>query len=534
MLFVFSGRGARADTATSPEQANTEWQTAEQAEQAEPTDAEGRTQPSPAGETPDKAPEASASGTGPAEEEYMSAQNLDLSNIQFAPPRNETQAMGAPDDGPETALEREEAEPVFDFGEKGSPQSGENVLTLLKACRLAVKHHPLTEEAVATKDEEEANYGEARSVYFPRISLSANLGPSQDLDTDVTEYGDTTLAVTQTIFNFGGLQSDVAAARLKADSARLRFARTNEDIAALAINSYLTILQAQELVDVYNEALDFYQKLLDTFWERYNTGISSKADAQKVQVSLKSTESQLVVQNEQLKTAREPVAKYHQGAGGGGGERRPSAFRGPQGHCGGILRTRPGKQHQPQGHQCGNRGPGGNRLLHPNGIPPCPSDTGWRSKNEFEKIDGYKQTLDAQLTLNWNLFNGFGTNERIKKQQAILRRLKAGKRSTELEVQNIITDAFNSFDASQQEYLLAKQAYEDSVYLMSLYLSEFDLGIRTPAGPDHGQGRTDQRGCAGSQRPVHQDPGRIEHRSGRRPTGRGSGPPVGQRFFLMD
>ncbi len=60
-----------------------------------------------------------------------------------------------------------------------------------------------------------------------------------------------------------------------------------------------------------------------------------------------------------------------------------------------------------------------------------------------------------------------------------MRRLKATKRSAELEIRNVLTDALNTYAASAEEYKLAKEAFGSSVSLMSLYLSEFDLGIRT-------------------------------------------------------
>ena len=55
----------------------------------------------------------------------------------------------------------------------------------------------------------------------------------------------------------------------------------------------------------------------------------------------------------------------------------------------------------------------------------------------------------------------------------------ATKEATELDIRNILSDAFNAYQSSEKEFQLAKDAYDSSVYLMGLYLSEFDLGIRT-------------------------------------------------------
>ncbi|OEU65794.1 MAG: transporter [Desulfovibrio sp. S3730MH75] len=367
-----------------------------------------------------------------------------------------------------------------DIGSQANATNGTSgpALSLLEACQLAISNHPLVESSRSSRMESEADYGIAKSVYMPRIDLNAQVGPSHNLDTDTTKYGEGSVSVTQTLFDFGGLQDGVASAKLKADSAKLRLARTNEDIAALAVNSYFTILQAQELLNVQNDALDFYNQLLDTFWERFNAGISSKADAAKVEVSLRATQSQLTVQNQQLKTAKlllENIIRQtvHQVETNVGLLKIDITQSLDESYASALennvsLRAFTADIHSQE------------KVVSVKDSEYLPS-IGYRlqAKNEMQKIDGYKATLDAQVTLDWNLFNGFATDERVKKEQAVLRRMVATKHATELEIKNILSDAFNAYNSSVKEFELAKEAYDGSVYLMGLYLSEFDLGIRT-------------------------------------------------------
>lgn len=358
----------------------------------------------------------------------------------------------------------------------GSPV--DKPLTLLEACKLAVKKHPLVASSRYSSLEKMADYGIAKSVYYPRIDFQGQAGPSHNLDTHTTSYGESSVSLTHTLYNFGGLRDSVDSARLKAEGAKYRLSRTNEDIAALAINSYLTVLQAQEMLRVYNSALEFYQKLLETFWERYNAGISSKADAQKVEVSLRSTQSQLTVQNQQLSTAKllleniikQPVHSVAKDVNILQMEIEGTledvykvalennvslrAFQSEIDSQEKAVSTKNADYYPSLGYQV-------------------------KAKSEFQEVDGYENSLDAQLTVNWNLFGGFATDEGVKKEEAVLKRLIATKQATELQVQNVLSDAFNAYKSSEQEFRLAKEAYDSSVYLMSLYLSEFDLGIRT-------------------------------------------------------
>ena len=357
-------------------------------------------------------------------------------------------------------------------------EADDNVLTLYEACELAIQNHPLVESSRSSKLESEADYGIARSVYFPRIDLKSQLGPSHYLDDGTTTYGEGALSVTQTIFNFGGLQNGVDSAELKAVGAKLRYARTQEDIAALVINSYFTILQAQELVSIYETSLDFYKKLLDTFWERYNAGISSKADAQKVEVSMKGAESQLTIQNQQLKTAKnlleniikQPVDRVDTDIDtmkiNIEGTMDDAFVRALDNNV--SLRAYKAEIEAQE------------KVIKSRNSEYLPS-FGYRlqAKNEFQKVDGYRSSVDAQLTMNWNLFSGMATQEKINKEKAILRRMVATKEATELDIRNVLSDAFNAYQSSEKEFQLAREAYDSSVYLMGLYLSEFDLGIRT-------------------------------------------------------
>lgn len=373
------------------------------------------------------------------------------------------------------------AESVDSFhgsGAKVEAESNGTELTLFRACELAIENHPLVESARASKLESEADYGVAKSAYYPRIDLQGQFGPSKSLNDGTTTYGEGSVAVTQTLFNFGGLQNGVDSAELKAVSARLRFARTQEDIVALVINAYFTILQAQELVTVYENSLDFYTRMLETFWERYNAGISSKADSQKVEVSMKAAESQLTIQNQQLRTARnllENILRQPVGRVDTNIDTMKIAVTGTMEDSFAValknnvsLRAYKAEIKAQE------------LVIKARTADYLPS-LGYRlqAKNELQSMDEYEPSLDAQITLNWNIFNGFATNERINKEKAVLRRMIATKEATELDIRNILSDAFNAYESSEKEFRLAKDAYDSSVYLMGLYLSEFDLGIRT-------------------------------------------------------
>lgn len=392
---------------------------------------------------------------------------------------NETEIALSNDLREVDSLAKENLEGVDDVSiQEESPQINIPVISLQEACRLAVVIHPMIGGALASKDEALANYGVSRSVYYPRLDFQANVGPSHDLDTATTEYGDSSLTMSQVIYDFGGLQNSVEGARNTLASVNTSYVRTKEDIMAITANAYLSILQGKALLEVYENSLVFYNQLLNTFWERYNAGISSKADAQKVEVTIKSTESQLVVYNEQLKTAKNLLSNIIE---------RPVGDIEPNTSIDDTIISNTLDEVLAIAYDNNVKLKASlfdmkaQKLILASKRSEYYPSIGYKiaAKNELKEFDNYENSVDAQLTVNWNIFNGFATDNRVDAAAAILRRYEATHRNLKLEMKNVITDSYNSYQSSQEEYKLAQEAYESSNYLMGLYLSEFDLGIRT-------------------------------------------------------
>ena len=354
-------------------------------------------------------------------------------------------------------------------------------LALKEACRLALQNHPRIDVSEADLDEARADWGIARSQYYPRVEWLTKVGPSTEQDTGETEYGDTALVLSQKLYKFGGIQDSVDSAELRFQSAQLESSRTHEDIAVLAINAFLTVLQSQELLRVHEGDVEFNKKLLESFKERHAGGVSSLADVQKMEVALKEAQARVVQQNEQFSTSKSlleniigaPVSSLEPDVNLLNVTIDGSIEESSQRALGNNLKLQSlAKQIASQ-----HKSVSSTRTDY---LP----ELGCRVqvKNEFDELKAaseFTQTTEAQLTLNWTLFSGHSTTHELLKKKAVLRRLEAKRRSAELEIRNVLTDAMNSYASTASEYALAKAAFDSSVNLMTLYLSEFDIGIRT-------------------------------------------------------
>jgi len=350
-------------------------------------------------------------------------------------------------------------------------------LTLQKVCVLAVENHPLVESSLATLEEGQANYGIAKSAYYPRLDVKSQIGPSRNEQQKTTDMGENSVTLSQKIFQFGGIRSGVKSSELKMESSRLKYARTNEDVASLAISSFLAILQAQATLDAYIKAQTFYLQLKDNFIERYKAGVSSKADAQKIEVSIKTTEALIVVQREQLATTKLFLANI---IGRDVDEVDPSAellTAKIEGDAEDAYKRALEDSLPIRAIQAEIKAQ--EESIYSKQTEYLPNVSYEISAKEENLSGGPEQTYTGQLTVSWNLFNGFSTDETVNKEKAMLRRLRASRKMAELDIKNILDEAFNTYSAAEKEHVLAREAYDTSVELISLYLSEFDLGIRT-------------------------------------------------------
>lgn len=330
---------------------------------------------------------------------------------------------------------------------------------------------------MASLYESKADYTIAKSVYFPRVDLKIKYGPSRNTKEKTTDMGENSLSMTQTLFKFGGLHYDVGSSRLKMESVRMQYAKVNESVVSLTLNSFLSILQAQETLRVYDNALEFYTRLEENFQERYRAGISSRADAEKIDVSIKSTEAQQVVQREQVSTTKMFLGNIIQ-------RDVDEVVPGEDLLFLKIKGTAEDSYSRALKNNFSIRATlaeieSAEMKLKSRMSDYLPSVGYELSAKDSLLDDGTERIYSGQMVVNWNLFQGFSTGGKVDKQKAVLHRLKADKRQVELDVKNSIDEAFNTYASAQKEYELAGEAYDTSVNLMGLYLSEFDLGIRT-------------------------------------------------------
>ncbi len=166
-----------------------------------------------------------------------------------------------------------------------------DLLTLQQCLDIARQKNPTMAAAAFAVEAADARVGQARSAYYPQISLSGNYS-KYSAYTDPTN-GDQDLyqgnaTLTQNIFDFGKTPSQVRIQRLARDAARSDQRNTASLVAFGVKQAYYNLLQAEKNREVAIETVKLTQDQLDQAKGFFDAGVKSKYDVTSAEVNLSS------------------------------------------------------------------------------------------------------------------------------------------------------------------------------------------------------------------------------------------------------
>ena len=177
-------------------------------------------------------------------------------------------------------------------------------LTLEEAARIAVEAHPTVLAAVANKRATEKVIDEARAPYFPtvdgRISSGWERTNSPGTRGRATRFTDkldnpasldllntnSSLFLRQMIFDGFETKNREAAARVRTNVAGHQIEDAREVIALRAVEAYLTVLRAREVVELAEENVAAHVEVLDDTRLKATEGAGSIADVRQSEARL--------------------------------------------------------------------------------------------------------------------------------------------------------------------------------------------------------------------------------------------------------
>ncbi|MCO8049039.1 TolC family outer membrane protein [Acinetobacter towneri] len=176
--------------------------------------------------------------------------------------------------------------------------NSEAELTLFDAIHQVLQRRPEITQSIADIAGQGANIDAAKAQYFPQISGGIS---TADLTTGERGRQLYSLSATQVLYDFGKIKSDINIEEAKLLQEQANTLDSIDDIAYQTANAMVNINRYQEIVRIANQQIKGIARIAEIANLRANAGISSQADPIQAQSNLEAAQSNLLIQETQLK-----------------------------------------------------------------------------------------------------------------------------------------------------------------------------------------------------------------------------------------
>ncbi|MCK9196077.1 MAG: TolC family protein [Syntrophales bacterium] len=372
------------------------------------------------------------------------------------------------------------AEPLIREGEE---------LTLERCLEIAVKNQPVIMQYLYTTQANEAQLGQAKSGYYPKLdafsSFTSYNAVKQTGDPIPPinnlygyKYGDNTLTLTQKIYDFGKREDGVDVASLNLDSSRKDVENQITTVVNNVKNAYYLVLKSKYSRDVYVDVRDQYRKQLEQAKLFFEAGKKPKYDVTNVEVYLSNADLKLIEAENELSKARVSL-------------NTAMGYDGPASYNVKEIKTLESYKitEQDAVEQANKNRQDLQSLLVQKAS--AEKSVSLAKKDYFPSLDanaGYEfagsqtplaQGLTAGVSLSWNLFQGFSTQQAVQKALANMRVTEAKIASLKLQITQEVKTALLNLKKAEESIANAKIQVRQATENMELAELRYQMGLGT-------------------------------------------------------
>ncbi len=198
------------------------------------------------------------------------------------------------------------------YAEEAIIKEGEK-LNLDKCIEIALKVHPSIVGSHYAVKAREAQLGQARAGYFPKLDSTAGFARNFEVKNIqdpfygliLNQYNQNTakLSLNQTIYDFGRTPTNVNIKKLNTESSQLDLDNNVITVINNVKFAYYGLLKAKRSLDVNKETVDQFNKHLAQAKLFFEAGTKPKYDVTKAEVDLSSAQLDLIGADNDLKIA---------------------------------------------------------------------------------------------------------------------------------------------------------------------------------------------------------------------------------------
>jgi adhesin transport system outer membrane protein len=369
--------------------------------------------------------------------------------------------------------------------------SAASAMSLREAVNIALVSNPQVGEAIQNREAIEFELQQARGLYLPRVDVEASAGvenyenPNQSL---AGQFGnlrgtfwplDSSLVVTQKIFDGFGTDAQIERQAARVDSGSFRVWERSENIALAIAREYIQAQLQLQVLRIAQENLAFHRRTLGDIEEATKSGALTDADKFQAQERVTAAITKVKQAEEALSAARirffELVAK-------------PLSAMAPLSPVAGYV---PRTLDQAIGAARTNNptvaiawadADAADALVkqaQAKYLPEVFAEGRARAGHDIDLTPGRTTDLQARLVVRWNIYDG-GIKSASEQEQ--IRRASEQRLKVEEEMRAIDQQVRLAWDTRAREgeigRILARQLDEDA-NVVSSYQDQFKVGRRS-------------------------------------------------------
>jgi adhesin transport system outer membrane protein len=352
----------------------------------------------------------------------------------------------------------------------------------------AVKQHPQIKALLFNREAVSRDLSASLGRFFPSLDLSSQYGfqkynsstaRAQGTEDRSRTASDSTLTLTQNVFDGMDRLSAYQGSQARLDSAENRLFDTVESIALSSIRAHIDIVRIRKLVALAESNITDHQSVLESIAERVAGGAGSKADEMQARGRVARAETTLITYVGDLRTAE---AEYVRQTGKTPGplaeldyhpEYVPASLEQIlESSLDGNPKVKTYKAEIVVTEQDRN-------VTRSNYYPDLDIKVSSRYTDHHDGSQTYLRDDRAMLAMSWNLFSG-GTD--YQSTQAATARIRQAKQ----DLQDITDDLTRQVASAWAEYGTAigqiekhQEALQYSMESRDMYLMQFNVGQRS-------------------------------------------------------
>lgn len=360
--------------------------------------------------------------------------------------------------------------------------------TIKESVEAAVKHHPQIKALLHNRDAVSNDLSSALGRFFPSLDLAVNYGlqnydsratRADNKDGDTNTASDSTLTLTQNVFDGMNRYNDYQGSKNRLESAEHRLYDNVENIALDAIRAHIDIVRERKLVALAGENITDHQEVLDSIAERVAGGAGNKADEMQARGRVARAETTLISYMGNLRIAE---AEYRRVTGLDAGPLQDSGFKmdaipaSMDTIMNEALENNPKVKAIKADVAATERDKGVVTAAY---MPTVNIELSSRYTDDLDGSETYLNDNRAMLALNWNLFNG--TSDYYNRQSADdrIKETKANLQNTVEDLSRQVATAWTEYQTAVQSIQKHQEALQYSMESRDMYLMQFNVGQRS-------------------------------------------------------